>query len=115
MFIEIPVFGYLVGNFVGSIIGGLTYDIGKQMFIALCVNSGFTMFGLVEQDYELPDEVFESIGAEVFEYENFCFEEFEHDEFKFEEFTFDEFKPDEISISVLRRGVIGVSKIGYVN
>lgn len=113
-FIHIPVFGFMLGSFIGSLIGSFAYHIGYNALLSFCVDTGFTMFGLVEQDYELPDEVLHFIGAEVFEYERFQFEEFEFDNFSFEEFTFDEFTPDELSISVLRRGVIGVSRIGYI-
>lgn len=114
-FIELPVFGYLVGSLVGSIVGSVAYNIGKQVVIAFCIDTGFTMFGLVDQNYELPDEVIRSIGADVFEFEEFKFEEFSFEEFKFEEFSFEKFQPEEFSISVLRRGVIGVSRIGYIN
>ena len=112
-FIEIPVFGYLVGSLVGSIVGSVAYSIGKQAVIAFCVDSGFTMFGLVEQDYTLPDEVLEEIGAAVFEYENFDYAAFDPDEFKYAEFSFDAFVPEQIEMVFLRRGVIGVSKVGY--
>ena len=113
-FIEIPVFGYLVGSLVGSIVGSVAYSIGKQAVIAFCVDSGFTMFGLVEQDYTLPDEVLEEIGAAVFEYENFDYAAFEPDAFKYAEFSFDAFVPEQIEMVFLRRGVIGVSKVGYI-
>ena len=104
----------MLGSFIGSLIGSFAYHIGYNALLSFCVDTGFTMFGLVEQDYELPDEVLHFIGAEAFEYECFQFEEFDFDNFSFEEFTFDEFTPDELSISVLRRGVIGVSRIGYI-
>ena len=35
------------------------------------------------------------------------------EEFKYEEFTFDVFVPEQIEMVFLRRGVIGVSKVGY--
>ena len=34
-----------------------------------CVDSGFTFFGLVEQDYTLPADVLRKIGTKAFEYE----------------------------------------------
>lgn len=113
-FIHIPVLGFMLGSFVGSLIGSFAYNVGYNAMLSFCVDTGFTMFGLVEQDYQLPDEVLESIGIEVFDYEQFDFSEFVFDEFHFEEFNFEKFEPDGLSISVLRRGVIGVSKIGYV-
>ena len=62
------------------------------------------MFGLVDQNYMLPDEVMEAIGFDVFKYE----------EFTFNEFQVEESEVDSLSIEFLRRGVIGVHQIGYV-
>lgn len=59
----------------------------------------FTMFGLVEQDYTLPKEIIEQMGIETFEYESF---------------QYDTFEPDTLDITFLRRGVIGILKVGYV-
>lgn len=113
-FIEVPILGYLIGSFVGSIIGSFTYSIGQKAVIAFCVDSGFTMFGLVEQDYTLPKEVLEQIGIETFDYETFEAESFEPDTFEFDTFNAETFEPDTLGITFLRRGVIGVSKVGYI-
>jgi ABC-type enterochelin transport system permease subunit len=113
-FIEIPVLGFMIGSFVGSVVGSFAYNVGYTAVISFCVDTGFTMFGLVDQNYELPDEVLEAVGIEVFKYEEFQFEEFTHEEFAFEEFSVEEFETETIDIGVLRRGVIGVRQIGYV-
>ena len=113
-FIEIPILGFMLGSFVGSMVGSFAYNVGYNAVISFCIDTGFTMFGLVDQNYELPDEVLESVGVEVFKYEEFQFEEFAYEEFKFEEFSIKEFKTESISIGFLRRGVIGVQQIGYV-
>lgn len=113
-FIEIPVFGYMVGSFVGSVVGSVAYSAGKQITVALCVESGFTMFGLVEQDYTLPDSVFREIGAHVFEYDCFAMNEFQEDTMQFSQFSFDSFSPDTFGITPLRRGVFGVARVAYV-
>lgn len=73
------------------------------------------MFGLVKQDYRLPDEVFTSIGIEPFKAENFELDEFVADEFTIDEFDAEEFRTETFEITPLRRGVIGVSKIGYIS
>ena len=38
----------MIGSFVGSIIGSFTYNVGHKAIVSFCVDSGFTMFGLVE-------------------------------------------------------------------
>lgn len=113
-FIEIPVLGFMLGSFVGSVVGSFAYNVGYNAFISFCVDTGFTMFGLVDQNYELPDEVMGAVGFEVFKYEEFKYEEFVPEQFSFEEFVIEEFEPKSLSIGFLRRGVIGVQQIGYV-
>ena len=114
-FIEVPILGYLIGSFIGSVVGSFTYNIGQKAIVAFCVDSGFTMFGLVEQDYKLPKEVLEKIGIETFDYETFEADSFEPDTFEPETFSVDSFEPDTLDITFLRRGVIGVSKVGYID
>ena len=73
------------------------------------------MFGLVEQDYKLPKNILEEIGVETFDYETFDVDSFEVDTFESETFNPDTFEPDTLDITFLRRGVIGVSKVGYLD
>ena len=112
--IEIPVLGLMLGSFVGSLIGSFTYDAAYNPVMSFCVSTGFTMFGLVEQNYELPKDVMEEIGIEVFDYEKFDYDHFEYDKFEYQKFEPTRFDYDKIDIIFLRRGVIGVSKIGYL-
>ena len=112
--IEVPVVGYMLGSFIGSLIGTFTYNAGYKTALSFCVDSGFTMFGLVEQNYELPKELLREIGVDVFDYETFEFDTFEPDTFEMYSFDFDSFAPDTLGITFLRRGVIGVNKVGYM-
>jgi uncharacterized protein YqgC (DUF456 family) len=112
-FIEIPVVGFLIGSFIGSVIGSFAYNCGYNAVLSLCVDTGFTMFGLVKQDYSLPEDILESIGVEVFQYEKFLPRQFQKNEFTPVEFCSSKFTSYALGIHVLRRGVIGVSEIGY--
>lgn len=104
---------YLIGNIVGSIAGAFVYNAMDNAFMALCVESGWTMFGLVEQDYKLPEEVINELGFDLYEVDEFNVDEIDIDEFSFDEIDIDEYDGD--FISVLRRGVIGVHRVGYIN
>lgn len=112
--IPVPVLGYMIGSFVGSVAGTFIYKGGQHATITFCAETGITMFGLVEQDYKLPEDVIKDIGVECFEYESFEPDTFEVDTFQVESFEFDTFQPDSLEIKFMRRGVIGISKIGYV-
>lgn len=111
--IHIPVLGYMLGSFVGSVFGSFTYDFGYKTALSFCVDTGFTMFGLVKQDYVLPKEIIEQIGISTFDYETFEADTFEQESFQFDSFECDTFEPDTLGITFLRRGVIGISRVGY--
>lgn len=113
-FIEIPVVGFMIGSFIGSAIGSFAYNCGYNAVISFCVDTGFTMFGLVEQDYSLPEDILASIGLEVFQYEKFSPNRFNNQSFMPNTFEQQTFSPNTLGIVVLRRGVIGVSQIGYI-
>lgn len=112
--IQIPAVGYLLGSFVGSAIGGISWAVAKRATVALCVESGMTLFGLVDQDYELPREALDQIGIEVFDYQAFLPNRFEPSRFSAEVFEPETFEPDHFGIRQLRRGVFDVGRIGYV-
>jgi hypothetical protein len=105
-------FAYLVGNFVGSFVGSFAYFTADNAILSFAIISGWTVFGLVKQNYVLPDEVMNEIGIDLFDYEKLDYNCFHFDEFKPDYFEFDEYKPQ--FISMLRRGVISVHQIGYM-
>jgi len=107
-------FGYMIGSFIGSVVGVFVYKGINSCVIAFCVESGSTFFGLVEQNYELPIDVLKTIGAKVFEYERFEPKMFTPQKFEIKQFEYPKFEPIKINITFLRRGVIGINMVGYV-
>ena len=99
---------------MGAVLGTFIYETSYNAVISYCTDSGFTFFGLVEQNYELSKEILQEIGIKVFEYEKFSYNKFEHKKFEFKKFSYNKFEYNRIKIKILRRGVIGVNKIGYV-
>ncbi|MBE0472103.1 MAG: hypothetical protein IBX55_21675 [Methyloprofundus sp.] len=110
---SLPLVGYLIGSFVGSVVGGFAYTASYKTYISLAIENGYTYFGLVDQNYELPKEVLDSLGLELFKYEEFLAQNFEA--FKFETISFEAtaYAPTTIEMVTVRRGVIGVNSIGY--
>lgn len=109
------VFGYMVGSFVGSVVGSFVYKGIYSCVISFCIESGSTFFGLVDQNYELPQNILEKIGAKVFEYEKFEPIKFTYQSYQPKRFEYRRFEPIKISITFLHRGVIGVGTVGYVS
>jgi len=105
-------FAYLLGNFVGSMVGSFAFVAYDKAVLSYCVSSGSTFFGLVTQDYTLPEEVLKEVGVSLFEYEKEL-----HNESTFNTYNINQYLPNTYNpsmISILRRGVIGVRQIGYV-
>ena len=109
-----PVLGIMLGSFIGSTIGAFTYDCGYSAVLSFCIDTGFTMFGLVEQDYRLPNEALERLGIDLFEYEKCEYDRCEYDRCIYDKCEYDRCQIDEYEITPLRRGVIAVNRIGYV-
>ena len=110
---QLPVIGYLLGSLVGTSFC-VVYNIGKKKLISFCVDTGFTCFGLVEQNYELPEDVLHEMGVETVTIPR---TEISTTEIPRTAIGASEIKRadyETIDITVLRRGVIGVNKVGYV-
>ena len=110
---ELPVLGYLLGSLIGTSFC-VVYDIGKKKLISFCVDTGFTCFGLVEQNYELPESVLNEIGVQVIPIPRASVERTEIPRVQTLTTNVRKSEYETIDIAVLRRGVIGVNKIGYV-
>ena len=110
---ELPVVGYLLGSLIGTSLC-VIYNIGKKKLISFCVDTGFTCFGLVEQNYELPDSVLQELGVETIPIPRTQIERIDIPRVQTSITGINKSEYETIDIRMLRRGVIGVNKIGYV-
>ena len=85
-----------------------------EKLISFCVDTGFTCFGLVEQNYELPDEVLHELGVETIPIPRTKIERIDIPRVQTPAANISRSEYETINITVLRRGVIGVNRIGYV-
>lgn len=109
----LPVFGYLLGSLIGTSFC-VIYNIGKKKLISFCVDTGFTCFGLVEQNYELPENVLNELGIETIPISRTEVERIDIPRTAIGTINVTKSEYETIDITVLRRGVIGVNKVGYV-
>lgn len=52
----------LIGSFVGGAVGSMAFKPVSSCVMKVCVDSGVTFFGLVEQDYEVPKRLLSRLG-----------------------------------------------------
>ena len=107
-----PGIGFAIGSLLGCSVA-VVYNIRKKKFISFCVDTGFTCFGLVEQNYELPDKVLKELGIGTAKISR---ANVGRTQIKRTEDTTDIGRTsyETVNMTVLRRGIIGVNKIGYV-
>lgn len=110
---ELPVLGYLLGSLIGTSFC-VVYNIGKKKLISFCVDTGFTCFGLVEQNYELPEDVLHDMGVDTITIPRTRIETTDIPIASIGTSEINKANYETIDITVLRRGVIGVNKVGYV-
>lgn len=110
---ELPVVGYLLGSLIGTSFC-VVYNIGKKKLISFCVDTGFTCFGLVEQNYELPEDVLHEMGVETIPIPRTQIERADVPRTQVTGNRIEKSEYETIGITVLRRGVIGINKVGYV-
>ncbi len=112
LFPELPLISYAIGSLLGCAFA-VAYQIGKRKLISFCVETGFTCFGLVEQNYEIPEQVLNELGIST-------------SKIDFSDVNTTQIKSidtksnigcteyETVKLTVLKRGIIGVNKIGYV-
>ena len=111
---ELPVLGYMLGSLEGSCVASVVIGIGEKCMISFCVDSGFTCFGLVKQDYVLSDDLLQQMGVELAIVPRIDTKKVE---VKKTEIIHNEVKKTKyhtIQLTMVRRGVIGVNVVGYV-
>ena len=109
----LPVVGYLLGSLIGTSFC-VIYNIGKKKLISFCVDTGFTCFGLVEQNYKLPEAVLHAMGIETIPVPRANVDRADISRTQIAGTKIEKTQYETIDITVLRRGLIGVNKIGYV-
>ena len=111
---ELPVFAYMLGSLVGSTVASIGVGIGERFLLSYCVDSGFTCFGLVKQDYRLPESVLEEMGISVTKVDRILVDRVHVDRIYPDRIEVDRDSTETIQYVYVRRGIIGINRIGYV-
>lgn len=109
---ELPGLGYAIGSLLGCSVA-VAYNIGKKKLISFCVDTGFTCFGLVEQDYKLPEAALMAMGVQTIPVPRAEVSRVEIDRTNVSA-QVDRIAYETIDITVLKRGILGVNKVGYI-
>lgn len=112
-----PGIGTLIGTVIGSLLGctiAVVHNISKKYLISFCVDTGFTCFGLVEQNYELSPEILERLGIDTIAIPKTEIRRTTVAQTAIPTTSITRTQFETVELVFVRRGVIGVNKIGYV-
>lgn len=112
--IPVPLLGAVVGNLVGATLARVAVGGGSTLLMGLAVERGWTIFGLVDQDYSLPPETLQAVGWELLDVDPLNTDPLDFDTLDVEPLDVEPFSPNGVSIRILRRGMIEVGKFGYI-
>mgnify|MGYP003624251032 CR=1 FL=1 len=108
MLIPVPILGALLGNLVGSTIGAVGVSYANNKVLGICVESGWTFWGLVDQSYVVPEHVLREAGFDLF-----APQYFKPELFAVNKFNVQRFQTDRSGFTFVRRGVIAFNAVGY--
>jgi len=108
MIIPVPVLGALLGNLVGSTLGAIGASYANNKVLGICVESGWTFWGLVDQSYDVPEEVLRESGFDLF-----ARQVFRPEQLNITRFNTQSYQATGLGFTVLRRGVISFNTVRY--
>lgn len=104
----------LIGSVVGSAVGGIAFSPVKSCILRIASESGFSFFGLVQQDYELPEATLRELGIKGASFRTVEVATASPDAPSVLDARVKLANAHTIGFSCNERGLIGVSKIGYI-
>lgn len=105
---------FAVGSMIGSITASVITNIGERVIVSLCVNTGYTLFGIVKQDYKLPMGVLKEMGFTISEIDRVQVNYANVDRISVDRNSVSYNKVRRVRTIMLRRGVIAFHKVGYI-
>lgn len=111
---EFPVMSYMLGSLIGSTLASIGLGISESYLLSYCVDSGFTCFGLVNQDYELPDSILEDMGISLTTVDRVSVDRINVDRVVPKTVKVDRIEYETVDYRIVRRGIIGINRIGYI-
>lgn len=103
----------LIGSFVGSAAGGLAFSAGSSCIMRVCADSGFTFFGLVEQDYEIPQSLLNRLGIRAASVRTSRVASAALAKPRLSAGNVKHSELHSLGIAFVERNLVGVSKVGY--
>jgi hypothetical protein len=107
--IPIPMLGAILGNIAGAVTARIVIDLADEVVLGLAVETGWTIFGTVDQNYTVPSDILEASGWRILDLKKIELLRFEP-----RRLQLDSLAPKTIDMRVLRRGVVSFGRVAYL-
>lgn len=108
-----PGIGTIIGSVIGAALTRTSVGGAERLVLALSVRNGWTFFGVVDQDYRVPDEILSRLGWDTVDLERANLEAADVENVALDKVDLDATEVEH-AVTYLHRGVIGVRRIGYI-
>jgi hypothetical protein len=107
--LPIPMLGAMIGNIAGAVVARLTIDQVGGAVLGIAAETGWTVFGLVEQDHQVPAQLLAESGWSVLDVRKL-----QPAQLRIQTFQPTKLDPRTIDVKVLRRGVVAFGRVAYL-
>lgn len=105
---------FAIGSIIGSVTASIITNVGEKIIVSLCVDTGYTLFGIVKQDYELPIGILKQMGLSINEVDRVKVNYATVNRNNVTRNVVSYNKVNRVKTIVLRRGVIAFHRVGYI-
>ena len=112
--IPIPVLGSMIGSLVGATLARMVIGQTQGFLMGLAVERGWTVLDVVTQDYTLPADALIAAGWEPLDMETLDMEPLDMEPLDMEPLDMEPLTVNGVPIRMLRRGLIGIGRVGYL-
>lgn len=107
--IPIPMLGAMIGNIAGAVVARLAIDQVGGAVLGIAAETGWTVFGLVEQNHQVPPQLLAESGWSVLDVRKL-----QPAQLRIQTFQPMTLDPRTIDVQVLRRGVVAFGRVAYL-
>lgn len=107
--IPIPMLGAIIGNITGAVLARLAIDQAGGVVLGIAAETGWTVFGLVEQNHAVPAPLLADSGWSVLN-----IQQFQPMQLRVREFRPISVETRHLDFRVLRRGVVAFGCVAYL-
>lgn len=107
--IPIPMLGAIVGNIVGAVVARMTIEQANGIVLGIAAETGWTVFGLVDQNYTVPRDILEASGWNVLD-----IRKFRPQPLDLKRLQPRTLEVKSVDMTLLRRGVVSFGRVGYL-